>query len=225
MNINLPTIAEAKAILGRDFHGPDQINDFMNCDLDNKGGWIIPFNKKILENYRGKCFLFFGADTDSQGEPITINWLKRKFPIGHQPGFMRDLGRDYSHDDFHKKTVCERKWYLIHKKVPDERNEAGKIICEHQSRIIRATENKLQALRPTESVENAIVYLFGLFLHFLATSEKLYPYDYILCNDLAADGQRVRIGYFEYLQTYVGTSQPGMYSKILALAPSITPTI
>ena len=77
----------------------------------------------------------------------------------------------------------------------------------------------------TEKIENAVVYLFGLFLHFLTTREKLYPYDYILCNDLTADGQRVRIGYFEYLQAYVGTTQPGMYFKILALAPSIKPEI
>ena len=225
MKIKLPTIVEAQAILGRDFHGPDQVNDFLNCDLDDKSGWIIPWSIKTLENYRDKCFLFFGADTDSQGEPITISWLKRKFPVGRQPGFMRDLGRDYSHDDFHKTTTCERKWYLIHKKVPDERNGAGKIICEHQSRTIRATKDKPKALQEIEKMENAVVYLFGLFLHFLATGEKLYPYDYILCNDLAADGRRVRIGYFEYLQVYVGTTQPGMYSRILALAPSIKPEI
>lgn len=221
-DIRLATTAKAKEILGKNFHGPEQSNECLNCQLPENSGWIIPWDIKTLESYREDCFLFFGSAKDKQGEPITISWLKKMFP--KKPGFMPNIGADHSLEKFHNQTTCQEKWYLIWKKIPDVW-ENNRIAQEHQSRKIVKETAKISSLKDNEKLESAVVYLYGLFLHYLTTREKLYHHDYILCDDFSDDGHPIRIGYFAYLQTYVGTSQPGMYYNILGLAPSIKPLV
>ena len=225
-HIELATVEEAKKILGRNFHGPEEVNDLFNCDLNKRSGWIIPYDKRTLEKYADQCILFPGCAKDSSDQLITLSWFTEKFPKYKKPTFIGDLGHGYGLDDFHAKTTCQHgQWYLIHKQFPDTRSADSRIIVEHDCRKVVKTEDKIKTLQPHERLEKAIVYVFGMLLHHFYTKEKMYHYDYVLCDDLASDGRRIRIGYFEYLQIYIGTFQPGIYWNILGIAPGVKPLI
>ena len=203
--IQLATRAEARAILGRDFHGPEK-----NID----SGWIIPWTKEALKQVSGNYILFYGQKKDEKGENMTINWFHRKFPDGNKPSFMRQWGTPVNHFPFSKELTCEEKYYLLPKKIP----------LKHPSRDIKQTKGKLATLKECEQIEHAIVYIFAIFLHYSKTREILYPYDYVLTAD-KVDAEIVRVGHFKYKDVYVGLAQPGWIYNMLGIAPSIKPQV
>ncbi len=215
MKIQLATRAEARAILGRDFHGPEIVNEIYNCDLNNDSGWIIPYTKECLKQYKGKCILFSGCDADKDGNKMTINWFHKKFPVGRKPGFTPQFGTPLNNFPFWKETTCQRqRYYLLPKKIP----------LDHPSRSRGPMKLKLSKVQEHEQVEPAVVYVFAIFLHYLRAKEIMYPYDYILTTDKVGESF-VRVGHFKYKDVYVGLAQPGMIYNMLGVAPSIKPLI
>ena len=203
--IQLATREEARAILGRDFHGPEK-----NID----SGWIIPWTKEILEKAKGNYILIYGRELDDRGEKMTINWFRKKFPEGSKPGFMRQYGEPINHFPFSKDFTCEERYYLLPKKIP----------LQHPSRNAKPIKLKMADIGDYEQIEPAIVYIFATFLHYSATKEILYPYDYVLTTDKVGESV-VRVGHFKYKDIYVGLAQPGMIYNMLGVAPRIKPLI
>jgi len=213
--IQLATRAEARAILGRDFHGPEEVNLAFGCNLTEDGSWFVPYTVEILEKTKSKYILFTGCDEDKNKEKMTISWFHKKFPEGTKPGFTPQFGEPLNNYPFWKKRTCQRqKYYLLPKKIP----------LDHPSRNKGPVKFKLAKTQNHEKIEPAIVYVFGIFLHYLCTKEIMYPYDYVLTTNKVGE-HFVRVGHFKYKDVYVGLAQPGWIYNMLGVAPSIKPLL
>ncbi len=211
--IRLATLAETRAILGHDFHGPEVINEIFNCNLVENGSWFVPHTRDRLEEIKGKYILITGCDKDKQGNKMTIDWFRKKFPEGAKPGFTPQFGEPINHYPFWTETTCQRQvYYLLPKKIP----------LDHPSRNRGSVKLKLSRVQSHEQIEPAVVYVFGIFLHYFCTREIMYPYDYVLTNNKVGESF-VRVGHFKYKDVYVGLAQPGMIYNMLGVAPSINP--
>lgn len=221
-DISLATMIDARRIMRKNFHPAAAINDFFDCNLNSNAHWLIPFSIEQLEKYKNNCILFPGCNVDKFYNPVTIDWFKKRFPHGRKLSFQKTI-ETYDKDDFMINTTCVHgRYYLIHKRIPDILLN-GISIKDHPSRKLVKTEQKIETLKEDEQLENAVVYIFGMFLHYLITKEKMYQSHYVLCQDKGHDGRRVRVGYFEYLQAYVGCTWPETFP--LGVAPSIKPVI
>jgi hypothetical protein len=221
------TVKDAETILGNHFHNAEAVNKIFNCDLEINSPNIFNYTiDQLLYYQKIKPILFIGCDIDKNGNPITINWFMKRFPKQMRPSFWTTISLEkfQSEPSFNEYTCVRGKYYLIFPRIADEMNDNGKVINFHSSRKVFNPEQKILTIKEDEQIETAIIYTFATFLHYLATGEKLYSYEYILCQDKTSDGRRMRVGYFEYRQFYVGNNWPEI-SFYLGVAPGIKPII
>lgn len=220
--MQLATLAEAKTIMGKNFHGPDETNLFFNCDLALDGNWLVPWTTETLYRHRKECVFVVGCNIDRDNCPITINKMKRR-----RPGFFQeDFTPQYVADPFREITTPVRaRPYLIHKRIPDIRDISDRAVLQlHPSRIPMKVGEKMRLLKPYEQIETAVVHCFATILHYLTTHQIMYPHDYVLCANRTKDGRQVRIGFFSGKRIYVGCALPSI-TQYLGLAPGIKPDI
>lgn len=181
------TSKEAKEILGIDFLGPEElqrIRGFLKIgnQMRNKIP-TIPFSLAVLRKLQGKYILILGVSEDLRGKPLTLNRLRQTFgtdPNIHKPCFYNQDW--YLLHTFAKKTVLQRRWYLIRKEV--ERSSRGV-----EPRLL------LRKLNHKKDFPLAILTAFVFFAYWFHTGGKiLWEHDFLWCKDRDDNGDRIYTG-------------------------------
>ncbi len=171
---------EAKAIMGKNFFGTQEAATHFGAkwtqeQLDALA--TIPFSDEVLEASKDTHVLVAGY-------PMSLIQVRSKANKAKKGKlFYTPSGGWYDTQAFATKTKVEVRWYLIRKKPVD--NSTSKSWDEQQ------------ALLKDESTPTACVMTYAIIGHFLNTGERLFENIYVRCSDIASDGDRVYVGYFD----------------------------
>lgn len=175
---NAMTIEKAKAIMGENYIGPDELTKIKWIDF-RKYQKIpqIPFNEPELKAKKNDYFLILGIDKLADGKSLNIRNLLSiigKNPNQSEPCF-------YNQDWYEKETFIDlpmkNEWFLIRKTVYED------------SRAVQPAE-----LLKTHLFPSAIVCTYAFFVVWLCKDIKLWYHDFVWCNDTDHNGDRIYVG-------------------------------
>lgn len=180
------TIAEAGQIMGNDFIGEDEIARI----ADRMGIMVpdfipeIPFMKDDLEQKKGNYILILGVPLMKDGDSMSLNKLRTLFGIDPKISEPCFYNQDwYLKEEFASAFTLESRWYLIRKEL----------ISESRGRNMDNV-NQIE----TASFPSALLCAYTFFCYFFHSGRHLWKDDYIWCNDLDSNGDRIYVGrYFD----------------------------
>lgn len=198
------TIREAKEIFGNSFIGPDELArcNFID-DLTSIPIPEIPYSYSELEIRKNDYILILGANTILNGRPVTIRNLISIFgknPDVSEPCF-------YNQDWYEKEDFIDISmkpgWHLIRKNVYEE------------SRAVQPDELKEKFAFP-----KAVTCTYTFFVMWIVQDEKLWNLDFVWCDDLDHNGDRIYVGKYHDID---GINKNGFsIHRHLALRPCYT---
>ena len=179
------TIDEAKAIMGTNFIGPIELA-LISSKMDIRvpaNVPPIPFNPIELKNKQKDHILILSASQMSNGSPLTLRSMRDRFGINPEESEPCFYNQDwYLQEKFMEKPL-ELNWFLFRKMVYDE--SRGK-----------NPANIIEQFNFPSAIQSA--YFF--FVCWFSFKECLWKNDFIWCNDVDANGDRIYVGrYFDPL--------------------------
>ena len=201
---------QAREIMGKNFLGVEEVAEYFGIVLTQEElakVTEIPFSEKTLEECKDTHFLFLGVHHNKEGKPLTITSLREMFPAVGQPKFYSYEDAWYNKEKFATKETPELRWYLIRKAITKESRSKN---FQEQEKLLKEQEYR----------EKAVVYVYGMFLMFKATGERLFENDYVWCTDLGSGGSRVHVCHFDSKGLYVSRFWDVFYYHSLGLAPA-----
>ena len=177
------SIVEAKKVLGLNFIGPDELTliaDKIGIRVPIKMP-SIPFSLEELTNKIEDFILILGSSQMKNGEPLTLKSLRDHFGINPDISEPCFYNQDwYLKEKFIEKPL-ESKWFLIRKNIFQEtraKNPEG-ILNQH-------------------NFPSAILCAYSFFAAWFYSGVNLWKYDFVWCNDLDHNGDRIYVGkYFD----------------------------
>ncbi len=175
------TIEEARAIMDRNFIGPDEL---MTLPAPFAFGSLtaseIPFSLDALKEHAGTHILVFTPHVDG----MTINWFREQFdmdPAREPCMYNQDW---YVKESFASKTSLDGAWHLIQKDVRED------------TRAKRPED--IETMLRDEQFPTAITCTFTFFVWWLLREgEILWKHDFLWCSDRDHNGDRIYVGRYE----------------------------
>jgi len=175
------TIIEAKEIFGKNFLGPNELD----CLFDRFGAGAnydnlvsIHYSREELINAANEGYiLVYGVDKLGEMK-ISIKLFRDTF--GYNPEISEPClyNQDwYLSEDFINKQI-EEGWYLIRKDVFES------------SRAVMPQELLLKDIK----FPSAVLCIYTFFAYYFAYGELLWYHDFIWCDDLDHNGDRIYVG-------------------------------
>ena len=170
--------ALAKKIVGQNFIGIDELKAIKAMKLANPF-FIpnVPFSQETLELKKYDYLLILGISKFKDGTDITIRNLQKIFgknPEVAEPCF-------YNQDWYDKESFIDTpmadEWYLIRKNVYND------------SRAISPEE-----LAKKYTFPSAVKCCYSFFTAWLGVDVKLWYHDFVWCNDVDHNGDRIYVG-------------------------------
>jgi len=172
-------IAEAKQVFGKYFIGPDELSR-----IADKMAIIVPkiipdidFTLSELSSKQKDYILILGVSQMYTGESLTLNSLRNHFgtnPDTSEPCF-------YNQDWYLKERFMARSldstWFLIRKDVFPESKGVN-------------PENFISLY----SFPSAVLCAYSFFANWFNSGELLWKHDFVWCEDLDHNGDRIYIG-------------------------------
>lgn len=185
----ITSIERAKEIMAENFIGPKELNEILGFIPLNLNGLSnipdIPYKSEFLKKYAISHILILGIPFNTSNKPLTLNNLREKFgidPIISEPCFYNQDW--YLNEIFFNTCTIELKWYLIKKNV----------------------DEKLAGVIPTSTsisknyLPSALLVAYVFFCWYFHTNGKiLWENEYVWCNDLDNNLDRVYVGRYRDL--------------------------
>lgn len=175
---NIGSHKRAHEIMDKNFLGIEEVSEHLGVNFTSKQLEIlqkIPLTEAVLQKCKDTHVLVAGY-------PVTILDIRRKVP----ELFYQDQREVWSYDEefFAKNERVDLQWYLFRKDVLPES-------------IQKSYREQLQLLAENETVPRACELIYGIILYYLNTGNYLLECLYARCCDVASDGCRVHVGYFD----------------------------
>lgn len=175
---NSTGLIEAKKIMGSNIIYPDELCAIKELDLFVKEeNTVIPFSIDEIKAKSKDYILIYGCSKFKNGQSVNIKNLKKIFgdnPERKMPCFyFQDW---YDKEDFINKELDEG-WFFIRKSVYEE------------SRSVLPNE-----LAKKYKFPSAIQCVYSFFVVWLVLDEKLWYHDFVWCNDVDHNGDRIYVG-------------------------------
>lgn len=171
------SVVEAKQIMGENFIGPEELKKQSILDLSFDDIPDILFSIDELKNKRTDYLLILGINRFNDGKPVTIRNLIEIFgknPDEFEPCF-------YNQDWYDKEDFIDVEmntgWFFIRKKVLED------------SRAVMPNELMKKYIFPL-----AIRCTYAFFAAWICNGLKLWEHDFVWCNDIDHNGDRVYVG-------------------------------
>ncbi|HEX6915095.1 MAG TPA: hypothetical protein VF145_07625 [Chitinophagaceae bacterium] len=171
-------IADAKALMGKNFIGPDEVLKFYSAMGRTPGKFElpeIPFSIEQLRACSDDYLLVLTVPFASDGWALNILNLREVFgmdPISREPCFYN---QDWYLNEAFVREPPALKWQLVKKHVHEE----------------------TRAMLPADinvSFPSAILCTYTFFANYLVNGEELWPYDFVWCNDKDHNNDRIYVG-------------------------------
>ena len=194
------SIEQAKAIMGDNMIGPDELS---NVEFINKDSAVIPsipYSEEELAKKKKNYLLILGVDHLSDNKETTIRNLKSIF--GKDPDIIEPCF--YNQDWYDNESFIDEKinaeWFLIRKNVYED------------SRAVEPTE-----LMQTYKFPTAINCTYAFFVVWQVLGIKLWYHDFVWCSDTDHNGDRIYVGKYNDID---GVNKNGFsIHRHLALRP------
>ncbi len=172
------SIKQAKKIFGPNFIGPNELMSISEKIKINKSFDIPPllFDVEYLKDKSDDYLLILGVSEFANGDSMNILSLKNCFGVNPDSGpcfYNQDW---YLQEKFASRQL-ENKWFLIRKSIFDG---SRAISPEHLSK--------------KHKFPSAILCAYTFFVYWYLKSEALWPTDFIWCNDVDHNGDRIYVG-------------------------------
>ncbi len=162
--------AKARAIMGKNFLGLEEVRRGYGIALPAPQLAEIPFSEETLQAYKDTHVLVAGG-------ALSVNEIRE---IVESAFYDTDW---YNCEPFANDKKVSVRWYLLRKEpVPESR-------CK--------TYDLQTALLKDEEVPFACEVIYMVILYWLMHRERLLPYVYVRCQDKGSDGDRVYVGNFD----------------------------
>lgn len=136
----------------------------------------ILFKTNELKSKQNDYLLILGASYMQNGESITLKSLRNHFGINPEISEPCFYNQDWYLNETFFKRPLENKWFLIRKSVFND------------SRGINPDDMKTISALPS-----AILCAYSLFVNFYYSKDYLWKYDFVWCNDLDNNGDRIYV--------------------------------
>lgn len=169
-----------KKLFGNNFIGIDELKPFflkMGLSLDKVSLPNIDYSMDELRQYSKEYLLILGL-SEVEGTKLSINAFRTQFganPDISEPCFYNQDW--YLQENFTNKTLDAR-WYLLKKEVLET------------SRSVQPSELLKQDL----IFPSAVLCTYTFFAYLFAYGELLWRYDFIWCDDMDHNGDRIYVG-------------------------------
>lgn len=180
------TQEDARALFGVSFVGPEEL--FRVAPSFALGKLVapnIPFADDTLRSASANYVLFYAPHSHVDGRQVSINSLRDCFgsdPTISQPCFYNQDW--YEREDF-ASTPLDDRWHLLPKTVLE--SARGK-----------DPEQVRFDLPAHQTFPTAVVCTFAFFAYWIVSGgRKLWNNDYLWCNDVDHQGDRVYVGRYE----------------------------
>lgn len=174
------SLADAKQIMGDSLIGPEELSSIANkMGIERLRSYpVIPFSAKELYEKRENYILILGTSQMKDGTALTLKSLRDKFgtnPDLSEPCFYNQDW--YLNEKFIVKSL-EKKWHLLRKNVFEESRGKNPDIISAQYKM-----------------PSAIICAFAFLSNYLINKGALlWEHDFIWCNDLDCNGDRIYVG-------------------------------
>lgn len=174
--IPMLSITQARSIMGSNFIGPEELNKTSIFKVDNLDEHI-PYSEKELLEKKNEYILIYKASKFKDGNDVTIRGLIDIF--GKNPDIKEPCF--YNQDWYEKELFMDRPleegWIFIRREVIEE------------SRAVQPAKLKENHIFPT-----AVICTYAFFVCWLCLDIKLWYHDFIWCDDLDHNGDRIYVG-------------------------------
>lgn len=174
------TINTVRELFGKNFIGVDELTPLfskMGLSLENISIPDIHYSMEELVEYSKEYILILGL-SQVEGVELSISFFRKVFGVNpdvYEPCFYNQDW--YLQEEFITETLDVR-WYLL-KKAPIERS--------------RATQPE-DILKQDIYFPSAILCVYTFFANALADDEILWPHDFVWCNDVDHNDDRIYVG-------------------------------
>lgn len=177
-------IQEAKKIMGINVIGPEELArisaQFQLPKLLETPE--VPFDSHVLEKNKHTHILVLGVARDAAGHPLTINRLRDMFGVDPAKNEPCMYNQDwYTKETFASETTLIDKWYLVAKNVLERTRAVVPLEIE-------------KGFESGEKFPSAILTAFTFFTHYFLTGEILWKHDFVWCEDVDANNDRIYTG-------------------------------
>ena len=168
-------------LFGKNFIGKDELEAFFKAlgfgDVEIQEP-PIEYKDSVLEKAANDGYiLIFGMD-NINGQSITLRFLREKFGVNPDEYEPCLYNQDwYMKEDFMDMEL-DNKWYLIKKDVFEE------------SRAVMPCDLVQHGM----NFPSAILCGYTFFAYFFARNQYLWWHDFVWCNDVDHNGDRIYVG-------------------------------
>lgn len=174
----ITTLVEAKRIMGDNIITPDDLKKLINLQFVIKQDTaVVPFSSEEIRNKSRDYILIYGCSEFLNNKVVNIKNLKLFFgddPSKSEPCF-------YFQDWYNKESFItapmKEGWFFIKRKVYEE------------SRAVFP-----DALKNHYFLPSAVQCTYSFFVVWLVLREKLWYHDFVWCEDVDHNGDRVYVG-------------------------------
>ena len=168
----------AKQIMGGNIISPKELKQLIELDFALPQDFsFIPYSKEELEQKANDYLLIYGCSMFENKKPVNILNLKTIFgdnPSEKSPCFYF---QDWYNNESFVRTSMKEGWFLIRKQVYEE------------SRKVLPDE-----LNKKYTFPSAIQCTYAFFVAWLVLKIKLWYHDFVWCNDVDHNGDRIYVG-------------------------------
>lgn len=175
------TKVEIKKLFGKNYLGIEELQPFfkkLGLDILNISESEINFSDEELINYANDDYILIYGVNSINGNTINLKFLREVFGINPDIAEPCFYNQDwYSQEDFMDRTLDNR-WFLIKKDV---------------------IENS-RAVVPTNLIDSGVAFPpailcgYTFFAYYYVNKEYLWYHDFIWCQDLDHNGDRIYVG-------------------------------
>lgn len=181
------SIENAQKIMGENFIGPAQlarIGKYFPVAAPQKIP-AIPFSERMLKKVQKDYILILGTHKDIHKKALTLNVMRDMFgidPAQSEPCFYNQDW--YLKEKFAHKTTLQPQWYLL-KKTVDSTTRA------------KHPDDLGKKMKKGEQFPLAILCAYTFFAYYFLNNKILWEKDFIWCNDMDANGDRIYVGRYK----------------------------
>lgn len=171
-------IFEARKIMASNFIGPDELSLFTLQPFDLSGAeCIIPFSQEELLAKKDHYLLIYGASKFEDGTSVNIQNIKKIVSNCNDDRMPVFYNQDWYEKEEFTRLQMKEGWFLIRKDVYEN------------SRSVNPEELLKHYMFPS-----AIKCVYSFFVAWICNNMKLWYEDFIWCNDVDHNGDRIYVG-------------------------------
>jgi len=193
------TIEEARAILGADVLGTDEVSAAFGTAVSDLPS-AIPFSRDDLEAAkRAGEMLVLRSAQDAAKEPLTILRMLQHTPQAFDPKFLRKVGYQLKDEwgielePYAATAACTSGWGLVRKAILDA---SRNLAYEEQTTALEGYAKQLGVPPATLRRRSGVEMVYDTLLYFLARGQRLLAKEWDWSATRTVDGGFLNAGGF-----------------------------